>query len=88
MRDKKESISLVWVIREAECGGWEKRTSINFLTVSKNHPRSASSVSRSWNTRNDSCTHSRVSCAGSPTLVAVAEVIIWNTFETSRRLKV
>jgi hypothetical protein len=27
LRDKKESVSLVWAIREAECGDWEILTS-------------------------------------------------------------
>ena len=29
LRDKKESVSLVWAIREAECGDWEILTEEN-----------------------------------------------------------
>ena len=31
LRDKKESVSLVWAIAEAECVGWEIRTSMSFI---------------------------------------------------------
>mmetsp|Transcript_11646 Transcript_11646/g.49782 ORF Transcript_11646/g.49782 Transcript_11646/m.49782 type:complete len:362 (-) Transcript_11646:1426-2511(-) len=62
--------------------------SVKRLIVSKNHSRSGSSVSRSWNTRRDSCTHSLVSASGSGTDAADAEHTIWNTLLTSRRLKV
>ena len=58
-----------------------------FFTKSKNHIRSASSTSRSWNTRSDSCAHRRTTAPRSfftlPTMLTPC-----HTLDRSRMLYV